>query len=184
MRLLKNEKGFTLAETLMAVLILMMVTAIVAGGLPAAQAALKKTVDASHAQTLLSTTMTALRDELSTAKSITEANNTTIKYEDAAGLKSEISVGINGRIYLKKNLGLADGESASGGVIDRLLISRQASTSDLYSTYTDVSYEDGIVSIKGLAVYNGDRLFSSLFEDPEEVYKIRVIGEWEAEGGD
>lgn len=66
----KNRGGFTLAETLIAVLILLMVSGIVAAGIPAAKEALTKAVDASHSQLLLSTTMTALRNELGSARSI------------------------------------------------------------------------------------------------------------------
>lgn len=71
MRMCKNNRGgFTLAETLIAVLILLMVTGIVAAGIPAASNALNRAVDASHAQLLLSTTMTSLRNELGSARSI------------------------------------------------------------------------------------------------------------------
>ena len=66
----KNRGGFTLAETLIAVLILLMVSGIVAAGIPAAKEALTKAVNASHSQLLLSTTMTALRNELGSARSI------------------------------------------------------------------------------------------------------------------
>ena len=55
-----GQKGFTLSETLFAMLILLMVTSIVATGIPIAGRALKNAVDASHGQVLLSTTMTAL----------------------------------------------------------------------------------------------------------------------------
>ena len=55
---LHNRKGFSLAETLMAVLILLMVSAVVAAGIPMAREAYEKAVDAANAQTLLSTTIT------------------------------------------------------------------------------------------------------------------------------
>lgn len=66
-RKLKNGSGFTLAETLMAVLIVLLVSAVVAAGMPAAVTAYTKAVDAANAQVLLSTTVNALRSELSTA---------------------------------------------------------------------------------------------------------------------
>ena len=59
---IKDEYGFSLAETLMAVLILLMVTSVVATGIPAAANAYFKAVDASHAQVLLSTTMISLSE--------------------------------------------------------------------------------------------------------------------------
>ena len=66
-RRLKNRKGFSLAEMLLAVLILLLVSVIVATGVPAARNAYYKVILASNAQSLLSTTATALRDELGTA---------------------------------------------------------------------------------------------------------------------
>ncbi len=63
-KLKKGKAGFSLAETLIAILILLMVSAIVAGAMPAAASAYQKTVDAANAQILLSTAMTVLRDEL------------------------------------------------------------------------------------------------------------------------
>lgn len=65
-----NQKGFTLAETLLAVLILLLVSVIVATGIPAARNAYEKVIVASNAQVLLSTAATALRDELGTAWNI------------------------------------------------------------------------------------------------------------------
>ena len=55
---LKSRLGFTLAEMLMSVLILLMVSSVVAGGVPVAANAYYKVVDAANAQVLLSTTVT------------------------------------------------------------------------------------------------------------------------------
>ena len=67
---LNNKRGFSLAETLVAVLILLMVSAVVAEGIPAAANAYRKAVDAANAHVLLSTTVNALRGELSTARDL------------------------------------------------------------------------------------------------------------------
>ena len=64
LRKLNTERGFTLTETLVAVLILVMISA---SALPAALNAYRNAVDAANAQVLLSTTVNALRDELSLA---------------------------------------------------------------------------------------------------------------------
>ena len=81
----KNRGGFTLAETLIAVLILLMVSGIVAAGIPAAREALTKAVDASHSQVLLSTTMTALRNELGSARSIVCGSQLTTVGDEGTG---------------------------------------------------------------------------------------------------
>ena len=67
MKRLKDQSGFTLAETLLAVMILLLVSTIVATGVPAAQNAYEKVIVGANAQTMLSTAITALRDELGTA---------------------------------------------------------------------------------------------------------------------
>lgn len=64
---LTNKMGFTLAETLMAILILLLVASVITAGIPAAVNAYTKAIDAANAQTLLSTTVSALRSELSVA---------------------------------------------------------------------------------------------------------------------
>ena len=64
---IRDAHGFTLAETLLAVLILLMVSGIVAAGIPVAKKAYEKVVLAADAQLLLSTTVAELRDEIGTA---------------------------------------------------------------------------------------------------------------------
>ena len=83
-KLKKNRGGFSLAETLIAILILLMVSAIVGGAIPTASTVYKKTVDAANAQILLSTTLTELRDELSTASNIA-VDGTSITYRNESG---------------------------------------------------------------------------------------------------
>lgn len=68
---LKHCSGFTLAETLMAVLIMLLVASVVAAGIPAAAQAYRNAVDGANAQVLISSTVNALRSELSTAWSVT-----------------------------------------------------------------------------------------------------------------
>ena len=75
----KTKRGFSLAETLMTVLILLLVSSVVAAGIPAAVSAYTKVIDAANAQTMLSTAVSSLRNELSTAKDVT-INADSIKY--------------------------------------------------------------------------------------------------------
>ena len=173
---IKQHNGFTLAETLMAVLILSMVTGIVAVGVPAATSAYKNAVDASHAQVLLSTTMTALRNELSTAKDVS-ATGTIISYIDEDDRRSEITVEDDG-IYLTKAKGIIEEDeplvaSGSGAnAISRLLVSKEAATSNMYAQYTGSSFADNIIKITGLSVMRGTGTISDL----GLVYEIRVVG--------
>lgn len=178
---IRENRGFTLAETLMAVLILLMATSVVAAGLPAAANALQNAVDASHAQVLLSTTMIAIRDELSTAREINTVNGTTIEYKDSKGIRSIISSESDG-IYLTKANGYVDDrdplnpEGADSNASKRLLISKEASTSNMYPFFTNVSNASNpnIVKITGLAVKRGSNIIADL-GTPDPTYEIRII---------
>ena len=59
---LKNQAGFSLAETLLAVLIMLLVSVIVANGIPVARNVYNNVIVGANAQVLLSTTVTALRN--------------------------------------------------------------------------------------------------------------------------
>ena len=108
---LKNRGGFTLAETLLAVTILLLVSAIVATGMPAAKNAYEKVVLASNAEVLLSTAASALRDELGTAWNV-QTKGTGITYFSAStGTRTELT--IDGTIKIK--------EYAQATTIDKLL---------------------------------------------------------------
>jgi len=88
---LKKVRGFTLPEVLAAVLILVLISATV---LPAALSAYKNAVDAANAHVLLSTTVNALRAELSTAWDVEKIEDgKTITFRSAdTGAWSQITV--------------------------------------------------------------------------------------------
>ncbi|MBQ6479682.1 MAG: hypothetical protein IJI45_01060 [Anaerolineaceae bacterium] len=85
---LNNEDGFTLAETLMTVLIMLLVSSVIAAGIPAAAKAYRKAVDAANAQVLLSTAVNAIRSELSTAWGVAENNGEITYYSTKTGSKT------------------------------------------------------------------------------------------------
>lgn len=71
---MKSGSGFTLGELLIAAAILVMISA---GLLPAAMRAYRGAVDAANAHILLSTTVSALRNELSTARDVKQVSGST-----------------------------------------------------------------------------------------------------------
>jgi len=172
-RVKSDRRGYTLAETLIAILILLMVASILAAGLPAAVNALNKAVDASHGQVLLSTTMTMMRDELSTASGIV-CNEKTITYTDAWGSSCVLEVKGTDGIYLSKTAS-PDGTGGAGKQSNGLLVSGKAATSGLYCTFSKAVYDEGrgIVKILELQVKKGDRVLSDL---GELAFEIEVIG--------
>jgi len=173
---LKDYKGFTLAETLLAVIILLLVSTIVATGMPAAKSAYEKIVVAANAQVLLSTGATALRDELGTAwdVKIEDDGKTVTYYSSDTGGKSQVLLNSTDqdKIYIQeyvKNdyLNLVEGTSVGE---KRLLVSDKAANGDLVITYEGIEQdsEDNPTSvvITGLIVKNGEgREMASLGSD-------------------
>lgn len=158
---LKNRSGFTLSEVLICVLILLLITAVVAGALPVAQNVYYKVVDGANAQVLLSTTIAALRDELSTAgqlrverdvpvEGVTASYKITYRSAETGGT-SGISVTDEGFLlqqYTDEDLT----PSTNEGDKTRPLVSKKAATGELYATCESIDCEDGVVTFTGLCV--------------------------------
>ncbi len=102
-RKIKSRSGFSLAETLVAIIILLLVSAIVAEGIPVAKNAYEKVVYAANAKVMLSTAITALRNEFATAQRIAplDEDTTSITYYSA-------DRGADSRIYVYPNTGTDD----------------------------------------------------------------------------
>ena len=113
-----NNSGFTLAETLMTVMIVLLASSVIAAGIPAAANAYTKAVDAANAQVLLSTTVNALRSELSTAWGVdinASANEVTF-YSSKTGAKTKLSLGTdNIMVFDYMQYGGTGGQSDADG---------------------------------------------------------------------
>lgn len=174
---IKSSRAFTLAEALVAVIILLLVTAIVAAGIPAAARAYDRVVVASNAHVLLSTSMSSLRNELLTAKNVeTEDDKSIIYYNESLGTESKIySDPADGKIMIKR---YAASEIISGAKDSQpeQLVSEEASDKDkgLYATFDTVSYdpEKQIITFHDLVVKdkNGNDTSAT-----RSAYSIRVI---------
>lgn len=160
--------GFTLAEMLVALLILLMVSSVVAAGIPVAVRAYTKVTRSANAEVLLSTSVSALRDQLGTARDITvsEDKKSVTYFSDDTGSYSRIDLSsdpdqkdnIMITEYLVPELisdnggGSSGANGGSGQGISWPLVSNAAATRELYITYGTISYENGIISISNLAV--------------------------------
>ena len=195
---LRARGGFTLAETLLAVLILLLVSVIVATGMPAATNAYNKVILGANAKTMLSTAVTALHDEIGTAWRVEpgKKNNgtddpTKLSYFNAStGAKSTISLDTEGNNAIQvqdyqpllKEDDLIHDKEVTGFKTGapRHLVSD--STAGMYVTYTSIGYDDstGIVTIAGLKVCKNDAdstvlaEFSGADGKPKD-FTIRVI---------
>ena len=155
MKKLKSAAGFTMGEMLVAILILLMAAVVVMRGVPAAKAAYEKVTMSANAQLLLSTTVSSLRDQLSTAKDVKVSDKTVTYYSADTGNTSQISVAEDGVIMLQEYMGntvagdtVGDEEKPAA----RQLVTAKASTAELSVTYSGVSYADGVVTFTGLEV--------------------------------
>lgn len=151
---MRSRKGFSLAETFLAVLILTLVTGVIAAGVPVAASVYYKVVDSANAQILLSTTMTVLRDELGTASNIEVSNDEkSITYTTAGG----------GRVTILAVVPPAEGTTGGStpeqygitkqaGDSSVLLVSRAAASKKFYTTFAGVTKSDGVITFRGLEV--------------------------------
>lgn len=162
---INNRKAFTLAETLVAIIIMLLVTSIVTAGMPAAKTAYEKIIMSSNAEVLMSTAIYALRNEMTVARDIEIANDGTIKYISGTyGSASEISIddskGIMYQRYAKPTV--ISGNKPKEGKVERL-VSKSASDGLIIKYGTGEKKpvkSDGYITFKNLTVYNkkGDKV--------------------------
>ena len=171
---IKEKSAFTLGEALVAVLILLLVTSIVVAGIPAAIRAYNNVVKASNSEVLLSTSMSALRNELSTAEDI-QVDGTTITYKSAhSKARSKIYLEVD-----KENAEIKDimyKRNASDDEPAIRLVSKEASDKkmDLHVMYTGIDYTTGshTISFTGLQIKDKD---GEATPASVEKYSIRII---------
>lgn len=149
-KLKNNKSGFSIAEALIAVLILLMVSSVVAAGMPVAAKAYTQVVDSANAQLLLSTTVTALRDEL--GEGVLEdgaVSGKTITYTSSTGGASSIEFGNESVNITAANV--------NGGVA-RKLVSDKAAAGMVFSfdpaetTPVDYNSATGVVTLKNIII--------------------------------
>ena len=156
-RNIKNRNGFSIAELLVAILILSMVSTVVAGGIPVARDAYNNITVAANAEVLLSTAIYSLRGELWNAQEI-NVSDTKIEFRNRKnGLKTEIFVSDpdsddnkNKKIMIQEYFRK---ESMDEPEEPRELIPG-LSKDNLYASYSRIYYEEGegVVTIEGLTV--------------------------------
>ncbi|MBR0417535.1 MAG: prepilin-type N-terminal cleavage/methylation domain-containing protein [Erysipelotrichaceae bacterium] len=172
-----NRNGFSLAELLLAIAIMLLATAIVAAGIPAAANAYRKVVDVANAQLLLTTTATCLRDELDMATDVNidkSGNTTTIDYYDANGWYCVLESTVDGddaqSISVTKNYGPSESETM-------LLVSDSAASKKFVVAFSGASKTDDVVTFNNIKVYKKNSSdTTTVIPDVElEEYKVRMI---------
>lgn len=140
---LKSNIGFTLSETLITVLILVMVAGVVAEGVPAAVRAFGKAVEAANTQMALSTTVNALRSELATAWSVDCKSNEIFYISSKTGAKTKIyrDSSDNNIIKVQDFLNYESETEHAPDAEPHALVSESAVTKDLLVTFGSVAWD-------------------------------------------
>ena len=183
----KNNKGFSLTELLVAVLILSMVSAVVAGGIPVAKDAYEKITVSANAQVMLSTTISALRNELCTASDLSVEEVPKPKwvryYNPSISNYSKISIGkSNDETYQEKDTILikhfSDKETKKKKKDNtRTLVSKAIGDGKLYVTYDEVLYDEGkgVITFTDLKVMDATGDVHAHLKDEDNKIQIRLI---------
>ena len=183
---MRAKRGFTFTETLVSLLIIVLLTALVASCIPVAINAYKQVMNASNAQMALSTTTSALRNELGLAVDVKVAANGSLYYQTGEGDWVRIdngSVGLVKHVY-KDAIGgfkpdtpgteidavsLVPDEAIEGASNDEPLRVSMGGASGASITYDASS---GVFTVHGIQVTSG----STQVEGVDD-YKVRAIVE-------
>ncbi len=172
-----NKKGFSLAELLLTIAIMLLATAIVVAGIPSAINAYRKVVDVANAQVLLTTTATCLRDELDMATDIKiskSGNTTTIDYYDANGWYCEMNSTTDENsaqsISVTKNYGPSES-------VTMLLVSDSVASKKFAVAFTDASKAGDVITFNNIKVYKKNSSDSTTVIPAIELenYSVRTI---------
>ena len=170
----KDNRGFSLSELLVTVIIVSLLSVMIVTGVRTALYSHRKVTEEANAEVLLSTCVTMLRNELSTATDIQVLSDTkTITYQKGgSGIKSSLRSGMSGsaasttepeQIY-HGSVGINSEDGSESISNETLLISSVTATEGLFISYEEISYADGVVTVTGLSVRkkDSDRKLSEL----------------------
>ncbi len=158
---LKENKGSTLTELLMTMLIISLIGSALCGGLVVVQRCYRQITERAHAATLLSTSATLLTDNLEYATSLNTRENSIAFVNANTKARARLSwTEKEGIILCYESGGDADestGEQTATGK-KTALVSEAGLTDGLYTSFDSISYEteaDGraLITVTGLAVY-------------------------------
>lgn len=176
------SRGFTLAETILAMLIMGFVGLIVTGALSTALNTYQKIVEKANAELLLSTTISELRSELDRAEQMTlKTGNKLDKYRSSTSAWRSLSNQEQKGIQVTEFKGyVPTGPKADTASHDpQQLVSEAAATSKLYAAFGSITYDKskGVFTITGLKVYRkGDnKVMAEVASEGDQNYYIRSL---------
>lgn len=180
---IKGRAGFTLAETLLAILILLLVSGIVATGVPVAKNVYEKVVLSANAQVMLSTAISKLRDELGTAwnVNVNDAADEIVYFSADTGAQSKLKCTPKVSIKITEYVQLSGYNVASESHIADSHDLQYDKLSKMYVACDGVQWEDEgkykgkVVSFINLSVYHEDIKDHALASIPS--LKIHIVSE-------
>ena len=193
-RKLRGRGGFTLAETLLAVLILLLVSVVVATGMPAVTNAYNKVILGANAKVMLSTAITALHDEIGTAWDVKKIDGGLTYFSASTGAKTKLIKNSDGKIWVEEYVSLKDDlihdldeETLEKNHKDKghLLVSDSSSLAYVTCNDDGILYDStsGIVTIVGLKVCKKSDDLPLVEYTGENGFTIRVISKDAVESG-
>ena len=145
-----NNRGFSLSELLVSILIVSLLSIMVATGVRTSIKSYREITDEANAEVLLSTCVTMLKTELTTASDISVPDETTIFYNRGG---SRVGIYLDSNTIYAGNVGIRQEDGAEEILNEKTpFISQITATGTLYVSFDTVSYNDGAVTIKGLSV--------------------------------
>ena len=152
-RITGNQSGFSLAETLVALLVLTLVSVMMVNGIRLAVREQRKITDKANAQILLSTTVTELRSRLMNAYdiSVSEGENE-ISFSDWS---------TKNRLIIVSE---PDGIRISYGDEKKLLVTSEAASKDMHVECSFAYDGSGLISIKEIKVKKEGNVLAELEE--------------------
>ncbi|MBQ6401263.1 MAG: hypothetical protein IJI20_03140 [Firmicutes bacterium] len=158
-RKIKSIKAFTLAEALVAMLILLMVASIVTAGIPVAKNAYEDVIVRANAEIVMSTAVSALRNELSVARdvSVSSDGKTVSYYSGTYGSASKIILGgADGIMYQRYSaLPIEEGNGAvEPFTSDPVLLVSESASDNLRVSCSRATYDEDkrIIKFSGLSI--------------------------------
>ncbi len=156
---LKENKGSTLPELLMTMLIIALIGSAMCGGLVVVQRCYRQFTEQAHAASLLSTTATLLTDNLEYADALTAEENSISFVNANTKARARLSwTAAEGIILSYESGGSTDDRDNAVTGRKTALVSEAGLTDTLYTSFDSISFQmegDGraLITVKGLSVY-------------------------------
>ena len=174
----RGKRGFSFAEVMVALLIMVLLAGFVGTALQVAVPTYRKVVSDTNAQVALSTTTSALRDELGLATDV-KTEGGTVLYQTGEGTWAKIENGDKGLVkheYADAGPQGAGADLGTSELIPRAMIVGASGGDDLRvdmvagGSGAYLPYADGVFTVHGIQVLMGGQPIENISE-----YKVKAV---------